>query len=91
MRGAIPLPPQYAFMTWYPVKKSTGTTLRLPLPLQSEEPEIREKPVIGSSTDHCVYEEKYPTDGTVAEEPTEFYSYGTKNNSRDKKTLKREF
>jgi hypothetical protein len=27
MRGAIPSLPQYVFMAWYLVKKSTGTTL----------------------------------------------------------------
>jgi hypothetical protein len=31
MRGAIPLLPQHAFMAWCSVKKSTGTTLPLPL------------------------------------------------------------
>jgi len=31
MRGAIFPLPQYAFMTWCSVKKSTGTTLLLPL------------------------------------------------------------
>jgi len=27
MCGAIPPLPQYAYMAWYPVNKSTGTTL----------------------------------------------------------------
>jgi hypothetical protein len=31
MRGTIPPLPQYAFMVWCSVKKSTGTTLPLPL------------------------------------------------------------
>jgi hypothetical protein len=31
MRGAILPLPQYAFITWYSVKESTGTTLPLPL------------------------------------------------------------
>jgi len=34
MSGAIPPLPQYAFMAWYS-KRSTGTTLPLPLPLYS--------------------------------------------------------
>jgi hypothetical protein len=33
MRGAIPQLPQYVFMAWGSVQKSTGTTLPLPLPL----------------------------------------------------------
>jgi hypothetical protein len=28
MRGVTPPLPQYAFMAWYSIKKSTGTTLR---------------------------------------------------------------
>jgi hypothetical protein len=30
MHGAVPPLPQYAFMVWCSVKKSTGTTLPLP-------------------------------------------------------------
>jgi hypothetical protein len=41
MGGAVPILPQYAFMAWYSVRRSTGTTLPFYLFRSSPIPSLR--------------------------------------------------